>query len=78
MRCVSQARRKVSKLHVAKKSETCLWLVAAREREWGNVAGFRNAFQRARNYLHSQEAYERDLKAWKDAKEKTPTMMRMP
>ena len=38
----------------------------------GNVAGFRNAFQRARNYLHSQEAYERDLKAWKDAKEKNP------
>ena len=42
----------------------------------GNVAGFRNAFQRARNYLHSQEAYERDLKAWKDAKEKTRTTMR--
>ena len=38
----------------------------------GNVVGFRNAFQRARNYLHSQEAYERDLKAWKDAKEKDP------
>ena len=28
----------------------------------GNVAGYRRSFQRALNYLHSQEAYQRDLK----------------
>lgn len=38
----------------------------------GNVAGYRRSFQRAQNYLHTQEAYERDLDAWKKEKESNP------
>lgn len=38
----------------------------------GNVAGYRRSFQQARNYLYSQQAYERDLAAWKKEKEANP------
>ena len=38
----------------------------------GNVAGYRRSFQKALNYLHTQEAYQRDLAAWKKEKESNP------